>query len=62
MAVGGVLTGEHGIGLEKRDFMPLQFDAVALDAQGTGTLRLRDPEQRFNTRTRCCPPEAVAAS
>ena len=25
VAVGGVLSGEHGIGLEKRDFMPLTF-------------------------------------
>ncbi len=33
VAVGGVLSGEHGIGLEKRDFMPLTFDAVSLDAQ-----------------------------
>ena len=23
---GGVLSGEHGIGLEKRDLMPLMFD------------------------------------
>ena len=30
---GGVLSGEHGIGLEKRDFMPLMFDPVDLDAQ-----------------------------
>jgi glycolate oxidase len=33
MEVGGVLSGEHGIGVEKRDFMPLQFDEVALAAQ-----------------------------
>ena len=25
VAAGGVLSGEHGIGLEKRDFMPLMF-------------------------------------
>ncbi|MFV0306605.1 MAG: FAD-linked oxidase C-terminal domain-containing protein [Desertimonas sp.] len=30
---GGVLTGEHGIGLEKRDLMPLMFTAVDLAAQ-----------------------------
>ena len=35
---GGVLSGEHGIGLEKRDFMPLLFSADDLDAQA----RLRD--------------------
>jgi glycolate dehydrogenase FAD-linked subunit len=35
---GGVLSGEHGIGLEKRDLMPLLFGADDLDAQA----RLRD--------------------
>jgi glycolate oxidase subunit GlcD len=35
---GGVLSGEHGIGLEKRDAMPMVFDADDLDAQA----RLRD--------------------
>lgn len=31
---GGVLSGEHGIGLEKRDYMPLMFSEVDLAAQG----------------------------
>ncbi len=35
---GGVLTGEHGIGVEKRDYMALQFDAASLALQQ----RLRD--------------------
>ena len=35
---GGVLSGEHGIGLEKRDLMPKLFSADDLDAQA----RLRD--------------------
>jgi glycolate oxidase len=35
---GGVLSGEHGIGIEKRDLMPLIFSAVDLDAQA----RVRD--------------------
>lgn len=30
---GGSLSGEHGIGVEKRDLMPLVFSAVDLDAQ-----------------------------
>lgn len=30
---GGALSGEHGIGLEKRDLMPLMFSALDLDAQ-----------------------------
>jgi glycolate oxidase len=43
LAAGGVLSGEHGIGLEKRDFMTLQFWPDDLEAQA----RLRavfDPE------------------
>ena len=38
VAAGGSLTGEHGIGLEKRDLMGLVFDPIDLDAQA----RLRD--------------------
>ena len=47
IAAGGVLSGEHGIGLEKRDRMPLMFSPDDLDAQA----RLRDafdPEGRAN--------------
>ncbi len=32
VSVGGVITGEHGIGSEKRDFMHLLFDEADLDA------------------------------
>lgn len=38
IAAGGVLSGEHGIGMEKRDHMPLLFSPDDLDAQA----RLRD--------------------
>ena len=31
--VGGCLTGEHGVGVEKRELMPVQFTAVELDQQ-----------------------------
>jgi glycolate oxidase len=31
--VGGVLTGEHGVGIEKRDLMPEQFSATDLAHQ-----------------------------
>lgn len=31
--VGGVLTGEHGVGVEKRDLMPEMFSAADLDQQ-----------------------------
>ncbi|KPU84279.1 glycolate oxidase subunit GlcD [Marinosulfonomonas sp. PRT-SC04] len=36
--VGGCLTGEHGVGIEKRDLMNVQFNAVDLEAQ----LRIKD--------------------
>jgi glycolate oxidase len=38
VAAGGVLSGEHGIGLEKREFMSLMFSETDLEAQA----RLRD--------------------
>lgn len=47
VAAGGSLTGEHGIGLEKRDLMDLVFSPVDLDAQA----RLReafDPDGLLN--------------
>ena len=31
--VGGVLTGEHGVGVEKRDLMPAMFSEIDLAAQ-----------------------------
>jgi glycolate oxidase len=33
VAAGGTLSGEHGIGLEKREAMPLVFSAADLEAQ-----------------------------
>ena len=33
VAAGGVLSGEHGIGMEKRDLMPLMFGPADLAAQ-----------------------------
>ena len=45
--MGGALTGEHGIGVEKRDFMSRMFSVVDLDQQS----RLRasfDPHCRMN--------------
>jgi len=38
LEAGGVLTGEHGVGIEKRDLMPRMFTVDDLDAQA----RLRD--------------------
>jgi glycolate oxidase len=48
VAAGGVLSGEHGIGLEKRDYMPMLFTEADLDAQG----RLR---RAFDPDTTCNP-------
>jgi glycolate oxidase len=31
--VGGCLTGEHGVGVEKRDLMPVQFSGTELEQQ-----------------------------
>ena len=38
---GGVLSGEHGIGLEKRDLMPLMFGPADLAAQAALRRRVR---------------------
>ncbi len=56
--VGGVLTGEHGVGIEKRDLMPEMFNEIdlnqqqrikcAFDAQG-----LLTPGKVFPTLHRC---------
>ncbi len=47
LALGGSLTGEHGIGVEKRDFMPLLFDAPSLGAMEAVRAAF-DPERIFN--------------
>jgi glycolate oxidase len=44
---GGALSGEHGIGLEKRDFMPLVFTDDDLDAQACVRTAF-DPDGRMN--------------
>ena len=46
---GGALSGEHGIGLEKRDFMPLVFTEEDLDAQACVRSAF-DPDGRMNPR------------
>jgi glycolate oxidase len=45
--VGGVLTGEHGVGIEKRDLMNVQFTEIDLDQQ----MRVKcafDPDHLLN--------------
>ena len=45
--MGGSATGEHGIGVEKIDFMAKQFTVADLDAMRT-LRRVFDPESRCN--------------
>jgi glycolate oxidase len=45
--LGGALSGEHGIGREKRDLMPLMFSPVDLDAQAR-VKEAFDPTGVFN--------------
>jgi glycolate oxidase len=66
VAAGGVLSGEHGIGLEKRDLMPLLFGPIDLDLQA----RLREafdpdgvanPEKVLPAGSRCGDLQQVPA-
>lgn len=45
--VGGVLTGEHGVGVEKRDLMPEMFNEIDLDQQARVKCAF-DPTQILN--------------
>ena len=47
LEMGGSLTGEHGIGVEKRDFMPLLFDESSLQAMAE-VRRAFDPDRCLN--------------
>ena len=55
---GGVLTGEHGIGIEKRDFMPKMFSEADLAAQDTlrtcfDPASLANPDKIIPAGSRC---------
>ena len=39
--VGGVLTGEHGVGVEKRDLMPAMFTEIDLEPAAAAQVRVR---------------------
>jgi len=52
VAVGGVITGEHGVGIEKRDYMHLVFDDADLEPM----YRLRDT---FNPDGACNPGKII---
>lgn len=45
--LGGTLTGEHGIGLAKREYLPLEFDAPTLAAMRK-IKEVFDPENLLN--------------
>jgi len=47
IAVGGTITGEHGVGLDKLRYMPLIFDPESLGAM-LAVRRVFDPEERVN--------------
>jgi glycolate oxidase len=56
--VGGVLTGEHGVGVEKRDLMPAMFSEIDLDQQqrlkcAFDEKGLLNPGKVFPTLHRC---------
>jgi glycolate oxidase len=56
--VGGVLTGEHGVGIEKRDLMPVMFSPIDLDHQqrlkcAFDDKGLLNPGKVFPTLHRC---------
>ena len=58
VAVGGVLTGEHGVGVEKRDLMPAMFDEADLAQQqrlkcAFDGQRLLNPDKVFPTLAAC---------
>jgi len=60
VAVGGCLTGEHGVGIEKRDLMDVQFTAADLSVQ----MRIRsvfDPQWLLNSG-KVFPLDATEAS
>ena len=56
--VGGVLTGEHGVGVEKRDLMPVMFNEIDLAQQqrlkcAFDDKGLLNPGKVFPTLHRC---------
>jgi len=62
VAAGGSITGEHGVGWEKRDFMPVMFAEPDLDTMqrvrcAFDPERLSNPEKVF-PRPRLCAEKA----
>jgi glycolate oxidase subunit GlcD len=55
VGVGGTLTGEHGIGIEKRDYMPMLFSAETLST-------MSDIRAVFNASGLCNPDKVLPVS
>jgi glycolate oxidase len=58
LAIGGTLSGEHGIGIEKSEYMSLQFSAESLDKMRLikhvfDPAGLSNPLKIFPTRSGC---------
>jgi glycolate oxidase len=58
VAVGGTITGEHGVGIEKINSMCVQFSAAELDAfravkQAFDTALLLNPDKAIPSLRRC---------
>lgn len=45
--LGGSISGEHGVGIEKRDFIPLMYTDDELEIM-SDIKRVFDPDERFN--------------
>ena len=59
VAMGGTISGEHGIGIEKQDSMPLMFNSGELDLMRR-VKRVFDPEDILNPG-KLLPPEDTPA-
>ena len=46
--MGGSITGEHGVGMEKRDYLPDMFSADEIDLHETHARRLRSASSIAN--------------
>ena len=55
LGVGGTLTGEHGIGVEKRDYMPLLFPPETLQT-------MEQIRAVFNPNGLCNPGKVLPSS
>ena len=64
IGVGGVLSGEHGIGIEKRDYMHLMFSEADLAAQAAvrgafDPLGLANPDKVLPSVSACGDPVSI---